>query len=381
MNKKMRILKKQSFFLVIILLGVSLMIIPTASHLNSPEKVMWNSGTHRHIAHAAIEMMPEPWKTNLTYYKTSEPGGESIWYYARQPDDYRDNLLVGSNEWAIEFGRHYNDYDYRPERLGTVENHPQPIYNSTWTDGRPDLSSDYMLGVVEWAVENYTAKVTESILTGNNWTQVLIDMCWLSHYVSDAWMPFHAVSYYDGQKTPATGPENGSIFAGGHDGIHSAVEGNLLERPNNPNIRDEWQNYLITNAPNYSAEYADPWAMARQGTSTGQYYADLMIAADNESRGSTDWYNTMWNACGDFYMERILNSSIATANVWYTAFVDAGLIEGATTTTITTTTAIDTTTVPSTTTSETTDLTTLELILIGSLALMSVLNIRKRRRS
>ena len=204
-------------------------------------------------------------------------------------------------------------------------------------------------------------------------------MSFLSHYVSDAYMPFHAVTYYDGQKVPSSGPEAGSLFAGEHSGIHSAVEGNLLE---SPLFRSTWQDYLETNAKNFTAEYVDPWVSARYGTATGQYYADLMIAEDNKSdRPFKSWYENMWDKCGDFYMERILNSSIATANCWYTAFIDAGIDENETlpVNSFTLTTALTQTAAKPktpTTSSDSTNLYGLESILLLSL-LFLILQRRK----
>ena len=336
----------------------------------------WSGDTHGWLSKTAIRMMPSPWDTRLNTKL------DYFLEHSREPDSIRSALedtdRVG---YDMEAPRHYVDADVRPEIYGNATYHPQPPFNRTYYPRDPRKSSDYQLGVTPWAVENWTKQLTEDLKV-YNWDDetILMDMCMLAHYVQDSWMPFHAVSFYDGQRVPATGePDAGMYYQGGQDGIHGEVENYMLQQ------RDPEAIQAILDSVTGEAKYVNPYMASLRGILSGETVARQLLDVKDVhgyTYMSADWRQFIWdNLCGPDgnYTKRLINSSIETANVWYTAFVDAGVIQVETTTTTPPTT--NTTTVTTTTTTtQATDFTAFELITLVSLAALSTTTILRRRK-
>ena len=73
-------------------------------------------------------------------------------------------------------------------------------------------------GTVPWAIARVKAVLIKS-LREKNWEDALVQAAYLSHYVADAHVPFHASSNYDGQ-----------LSVPSQRGIHSRFEEKMVER-------------------------------------------------------------------------------------------------------------------------------------------------------
>ncbi|MHA1977444.1 MAG: hypothetical protein ACW98F_13035 [Candidatus Hodarchaeales archaeon] len=338
-----------------------MLVFSSLSLLGSPATDLkpanaWSGDTHGWLSEVAIRLMPEPWSTDLMV---------ELQFFldnSREPDRIRGDL-TDPVEYAIEEPRHFIDADVRPDLYGNATHHPQPPFDISRNSADPRLSSDYQLGVASWAAENWSIQLTEDLQT-YAWDSdtVLMDMCMLAHYVQDSWMPFHAVSYYDGQMVPSSGPDAGLFYGGGQSGVHGFVESSLLQNVKVDEVR------AIYDTISGSAQYVVPYMASLRGILSGQEVTDQILdIADvlGYTFGSIDWINAIWDNLGGpngNLTKRLINASFETANVWYTAFVDAGLIVEPTTTEEPTTTteapttedSDDTTTTTTTTEEETT---------------------------
>jgi hypothetical protein len=133
---------------------------------------------------------------------------------------------------------------------------------------------------------------------------ILFFSAWLTHYVSDAHVPFHAVVNYDGQLT-------------NQHGIHARFEAYLFER-----YRDQW-----TIAPKPMAPIRNPrdfvFEVALQGT---QLVAPILKsdldAIANRDQYDDAYYDALFKA-NRAVVERRLNESIAAAAAMITGAWEA----------------------------------------------------------
>jgi hypothetical protein len=123
---------------------------------------------------------------------------------------------------------------------------------------------------------------------------ILFFSAWLTHYVSDAHVPFHAVLNYDGQLT-------------GQHGIHSRFEAFLFER-----YRDQW-----TIAPKPIGPIRNPRDFIFDTVLQGTQLVPPILKADLDAIGGRDEYDDAYYAAfftaNRAVVERRLNESIAAS--------------------------------------------------------------------
>lgn len=123
---------------------------------------------------------------------------------------------------------------------------------------------------------------------------ILFFSAWLTHYVSDAHVPFHAVLNYDGQLT-------------GQHGIHARFEAFLFER-----YRDQW-----TIAPKPIPPIMNPRDYVFDVVLQGTQLVPPILKSDLEAIGTRDEYDDQYYAA--FFkanrgvVERRLNEAIAAS--------------------------------------------------------------------
>jgi hypothetical protein len=117
---------------------------------------------------------------------------------------------------------------------------------------------------------------------------------WLTHYVSDAHVPFHAVLNYDGQLT-------------NQHGIHSRFEAYLFER-----YRDQW-----TIAPKPIAPIKNPRDFIFDTVLEGTQLVAPILKSDLDAIGGRDEYDDVYYAAffkaNRAVLERRLNEAIAAS--------------------------------------------------------------------
>lgn len=287
-------------------------------------KIQWEDQTHGIIIQQATLSLPSPWKEFFLDYS------DFLSLHAEGPDQYRDYLKgYRMDLYNQEAPRHFDDHDTK-EKDGIIYNVSLPE-NTHLIDGRftaedieflsinvSSTTKKYQKGVIEWTVQNFTQKVTSYMsMIANNpsnntvWQLVIIHMGWLSHYVADATMPLHATINYDGQLT-----EQG--------GIHDFVEFILIEHETKGYLKD-------VNFSNKPAVYVEsPINQTLFSIETGLGNVSFILETDRilapGGIRTTDTIKEMWMILGEMISARLDLAAINTANLWYTALVDSGLI-------------------------------------------------------
>lgn len=123
---------------------------------------------------------------------------------------------------------------------------------------------------------------------------ILFFSAWLTHYVSDAHVPFHAVFNYDGQLT-------------GQHGIHARFEAYLFER-----YRDQWRI-----APTPIAPVRNPRDFVFDVVLAGTQLVAPILKSDLDALGARDEYDDQYYdvffKANRSVLERRLNEAIAAS--------------------------------------------------------------------
>jgi hypothetical protein len=123
---------------------------------------------------------------------------------------------------------------------------------------------------------------------------ILFFSAWLTHYVSDAHVPFHAVLNYDGQLT-------------GQHGIHARFEAYLFER-----YREQWRI-----APTPMAPIRSPRDFTFDVVLAGTQLVAPILKSDLDAVGTRDEYDDQYYAAfftaNRAVLERRLNEAIAAS--------------------------------------------------------------------
>ena len=166
-------------------------------------------------------------------------------------------------------------------------------------NGRVPWRTEEMYGNLRRAFESYNRRGT----FGRN--DILGFAAWLTHYVSDAHVPFHAVLNYDGQLS-------------NQHGIHARFETYLFERYRNQ----------LTTAPKPIAPIANPRDFIFETVLVGTRLVPPILASDLQAIGSREVYDDAYYAAffnaNRTVLERRLNEAIAA-----TAAMIAGAWEAA----------------------------------------------------
>lgn len=297
----------------IIFLAMVFMLI-TTNYQNSTVSG-WSSeiATHGEIAVSAVDVMPEPWKT--FFMDKLIDLSDSADY----PDDHKDVDL-------LERERHFDDSDI-------------PHDDHTSLGG----SDDWSWGVISWAAENATRDLTQLIKDDASDEDLIYQFGFVSHYAADSSMPFHATSNFDGQFT-------------NNRGVHQRLEEIMFLEYG----EDIFANITL-NEPKY---IDDPYASTKENIATGlalvpDYLAvDTVALAEAELAQNLAVYTSIfYNLLNQSIIERISLAVQFTADLWYTAIVNAEppSSSSASETTSTTTSLFTTTTSSKTTTSSSTN--------------------------
>jgi hypothetical protein len=162
----------------------------------------WGFEAHKYIMARTIPLLPPQLRPFFLKYQTT------IVEHVVDPDLWR------TAGWEQEPSRHFLDMDaYGP--------YPFPNFPREQEEAEKRYGADFVQknGLVPWRSTEIYQKLVDAFRQqqGYGRENVKFFTSVLTHYVSDAHVPFHAVVNYDGQLT-------------GQSGIHSRFESELFER-------------------------------------------------------------------------------------------------------------------------------------------------------
>lgn len=221
------------------------------------------------------------------------------------------------------FSQHASDADYRkgsdtaeaPKHYIDLENIPQYASLTPNLDslisvmGWPAVKEN---GILPWAtVWAYDTLVVR--LRRGDWTGVRTVASDIGHYVADGHQPLHNTNNYNGQLT-------------GNSGIHSRYETGMI---------DAFKSLLWVR-PASTRYIPDRFAFALGYSIEANRLVDSILAADRTAKSASGWnglgdpppqyYASLWQSTSSLTLRQFQNATEALASLWYSAWVDAGLI-------------------------------------------------------
>lgn len=169
-------------------------------------------------------------------------------------------------------------------------------------------------GTVPWVIKFYVDSLSAQ-LKRNDWSSAYQTANDLGHYVADSHVPVHATKNYNGQLS-------------NQYGIHSRYESTMIT---NYQTQLSVTKDSVTYVENV-LEYAMQMILTSQSLLDSVLLADKYAAPPNgynSGSGGTlpaDYYSKMWERTKIFTKQRVQSATVALANLWFTAYVNAGLI-------------------------------------------------------
>lgn len=245
----------------------------------------WGYDAHKTIMERAIGLLPSEIRRFFEQYKAT------LIERAIDPDTWQ---VAGFNDQ--EAPNHFLDLDWEGYGKYPYSGLPREYSAAVAKFGTRRIRDN---GTVPWRVEEMYGELRRAFESyerrgpfGRN--DILFFSAWLTHYVSDAHVPFHAVLNYDGQLT-------------GQHGIHSRFEAYLFER-----YRDQW-----TIAPKPIAAITNPRDYIFDVVLEGTQLVPPILKSDLEAIAARDEYDDAYYAAffkaNRAVLERRLNESMAAS--------------------------------------------------------------------
>jgi hypothetical protein len=156
-----------------------------------------------------------------------------------------------------------------------------------------------------WVMDSLTAQ-----LKRGDWNAAYQSAADLGHYVGDPHQPLHAANNYDGKLT-------------GNTGIHSRYESTMLDTNRLKTIT------LIKDSVKYISDvygFAFDYILKSNSLCDSIFHADNAAKVVSGGSYSTQYYDVLWQRLGDMTKAQIQSATIDLASLWYTAWVNAGLL-------------------------------------------------------
>lgn len=264
---------------VIAVLGVlAVAALPTGAHA-------WGYEAHKFITERAIGLLPTEIRPFFEQYKSI------LVERSIDPDTWQ---VAGFDDQ--EDSNHFIDLDWDGYGKYPYSGLPRDYFAAVAKFGKERVNDN---GTLPWRTEEMYGNLRrafESYPRRGPFGRfdILFFSAWLTHYVSDAHVPFHAVLNYDGQLT-------------GQHGLHSRFEVYLFER-----YRGQW-----TIAPTPIPPIRNPRDFIFDTAMQGTQLVPAILKADLDAIGTADEYDDAYYAA--FFkanrqvMERRLNESIAAS--------------------------------------------------------------------
>jgi hypothetical protein len=255
----------------------------------------WGFEAHKLIMERAIGLLPAELRPFFEQYKST------LVERAIDPDTWQ---IAGFDDQ--EDSHHFLDLDWEGYGKYPFAGLPRDYTAAVAKFGRQRVEDN---GTLPWRVEEMYGSLRRSFEAYQRRGpfgrfDILFFSAWLTHYVSDAHVPFHAVFNYDGQLT-------------GQQGIHARFEAFLFER-----YRDQW---TITAKP--MSPVKNPRDYIFDVVLQGTQLVPPILKSDLEAIGDRDEYDDAYYAAffkaNRAVLERRLNESIAASAAMITGAWEA----------------------------------------------------------
>jgi hypothetical protein len=238
--------------------------------------------------------------SNITVCFPSSMNFPSTWSpfliaHASDPDNRK-----GSD--PTESPRHFIDIDAYPEFVanGYIDqsyNANVTLHTSSWVINQ---------GTLPWAIVLWEDSLRHAFQQGN-WSMAMQLSADLGHYVGDGHQPLHCTENYDGDMT-------------NQSGVHSRYETSLVKQFQSSIVYTNDSASYVSNISNYVFNFI---YLSNKDVDT-VLYGDSVAHAVAGSTSGTVYLQKFWDICGSQIIQLMKNASKSTADLIYTAWIDAG---------------------------------------------------------
>jgi hypothetical protein len=255
----------------------------------------WGFEAHKFIMERALALLPAELRPMF------DAGRATLVERSIDPDTWQN---AGFDD--LESPNHFLDYDWEGYGTFPFAGLPRDYTAAIAKFGKERVDEN---GTLPWRTEEMYGNLRRAFEAyarrgAFGRYDILHYAAWLTHYVSDAHVPFHAVINYDGQLT-------------GQHGIHARFESFLFER-----YRDQ-----LTIAPKPMAPIRNPRDFIFETALVGTQLVPPILKSDLEAIGTRDVYDDAYYAAffkaNRAVMERRLNESIAAVAAMITGAWEA----------------------------------------------------------
>jgi hypothetical protein len=262
----------------------------------APRVQTWGFEAHKFIMDRAIALLPQEMRPLYERHRST------LIERSIDPDTWRTAGFANEED-----PNHFVDLDWQGFGPYPFNGLPRDYTAAVAKFGRNRIRET---GTLPWALEERYGALRRAFedyarrgMFGQN--DIIFFSAWLTHYVSDAHVPFHAVINHDGQLT-------------GQNGIHARFESAMFER-----YRDR-----LTLAAKPIAPIRDPREFAFATLLQSNQLVPAILKADLEAIGTRDEYDEVYYeaffTANRAVLERRINEAIAA-----TAAMIAGAWEAA----------------------------------------------------
>ncbi len=257
----------------------------------------WGWDTHRFINRRAVYHLPNQM---MLFIQDSS-------FFSSHAADADIRRVSGDTSFYAEGPRHFMDIDDYPN-FRTI---PRSLDSLIMIYGWERVKQN---GTNPWAtVWNYDSLVNQ--LRRADWNKAKLTASDIGHYVGDAHQPLHNTVNYDGQLT-------------NQRGIHSRYETTMLNNT-------YYQSHLFI-TPDSSRYIRDRINYIFDYIIHTNSYVDTVLQADLYAKSVSGWngsgsapaayYHALWQRTRSITLEQVQRATLSLASLWYSAWVDAGLI-------------------------------------------------------
>lgn len=259
----------------------------------------WGSVAHRYINKQATVHLPLTMKAFID---------SAQYFYNRAMDP--------------DIRRNYNDTNFFAEQyLHFLDIDDYPNYHVWLSRNLDSLIAQYGYqrvkenGIVPWVIKYTTDSLTAQLKRGE-WMKAYQTANDLGHYVADSHVPVHATKNYNGQLS-------------NQRGIHSRYESQMISiYQGQLSVMKDSVKYV-----NNVLEFAMQFILKSITLLDSVLLADIYAAPPtgyNDVSGApplpSDYYSKMWEKTQHFTKQQIQDATVHLACLWYTAWVNAGLL-------------------------------------------------------
>lgn len=206
---------------------------------------------------------------------------------------------------TAEAPKHFMDIDDYPDFQNLTHNLDSLILQYGWTRVKRN-------GISPWAAKwSYDSLVVQ--LARGDWNKAKLTASDLGHYVGDQHQPLHNAKNYDGQLS-------------GNNGIHARYESTMITKYLSAlTVVPDSVRYIVSRL-----DFIFSYVLASNSLVDSVLHADTYAKTVSGWNGRdtvpASYYTALWNYTDSLTLAQMQRGTKDLASLWYSAWVDAGLI-------------------------------------------------------